>query len=408
MSIAIAEDRSSRLNTGAEFHPEAIMRSGSAASTQTSHTFESCEWTPDGSLSYAGGSQIVFTGGYHVFYPADFNFQWPSVHGAIQRRIGTGSSGMTRPLACVGMSLVLLCSSCGLARGEEPALFVSERITPKNAFTRGIEGPAVDAAGNLFAVNLKPGGNIGKLTLGAATPELFAKMPVGSKVSGIRFGAKGEMYVADYKGHNILVFEAGNQTMKVHFHSESFNQPNDLAIAPDGTLYASDPKFSNGGSGRIWKITKALDTTVRGVIMSSHRAMGTTNGLDVSADGKTLYVGEATTSELWAYDIAGNELKNERLLRKFVGGELDGLRLDADGRIFVTRNGKGKIAVIAPDGTLVRQIATLGSNPSNLSFGGLNGKTVFVTQVDGGFIEAFRSDRPGREFCLQNTSPECP
>ncbi len=307
-----------------------------------------------------------------------------------------------------GLSLILLGLSGGPADAQVPGLFVSARITPVNAFTRGIEGPAADAGGNVFAVNLQPGGTIGKLAAGAATPELFAAMPPGSKVSGIRFGNLGEMYVADHKGHNILVFAAGSSTAKVYFHSDSFHQPNDLAIAPDGTLYASDPKFSSGGSGRIWKVTRATDGSVSGVMMTSKRAMGTTNGLDVSADGRTLYVGEATASELWAYDIDGEELKNERLLKKFVGGELDGLRLDADGRIFVTRNGKGKVAVIAPDGTLVRQIATLGANPSNLTFGGPDGKTVYVTQVQGGFIEAFRSDRPGREFCLRHAGPDCP
>jgi sugar lactone lactonase YvrE len=94
-------------------------------------------------------------------------------------------------------------------------------------------------------------------------------------------------------------------------------------------------------------------------------------------------------------------------LRKFVGGELDGLRLDASGRIFVTRNGRGKVAIVAQDGTLVRQITTLDSGPSNLTFGGPDGKTVFVTQTEGGYIEAFQADHPGREFCLQHPGPDC-
>lgn len=311
---------------------------------------------------------------------------------------------MAHKRTCAG--LILLCLVSGVAHAQEPALFESKRITPRNAFTSGIEGPAVDAAGNLFAVNIKPGRTIGKLAAGTQTPVLFTTLPPGSKASGIRFGRRGEMYVADHSGHNVLVYEPGEQTAKVHFHSDSFNQPNDLAIAPDETLYASDPKFS-ARSGRIWRITRQPDGSVRGVIMTSPRPMGTTNGLDVSADGKTLYVGEATTSELWAYDIEGDSLKNERLVKRFIGGELDGLRLDADGRIFVTRNGRGKVAVIAPDGTLLRQVATRGSQPSNLTFGGPDGKTVFVTQVEGGFIEALQTDRPGREFCLLHTSPDC-
>ena len=35
----------------------------------------------------------------------------------------------------------------------EDALFVSKRITPQGEYTPGIEGPAVDASGNLYVVN---------------------------------------------------------------------------------------------------------------------------------------------------------------------------------------------------------------------------------------------------------------
>jgi hypothetical protein len=51
------------------------------------------------------------------------------------------------------------------------------------------------------------------------------------------------MYIADYKKHNVLVIEAGQSTPQVYFHSDRFNQPNDLAVASDGTLFASDPRF---------------------------------------------------------------------------------------------------------------------------------------------------------------------
>ena len=81
--------------------------------------------------------------------------------------------------------------------------------------------------------------------------------------------------------------------------------------------------------------------------------------------------------------------------------ELDGLRTDVDGRIFVTRPRAGTVAILTPDGTLAREVPLRGKVPTNLTFGGPDGKTVFVTQADGRFIESFRTDRPGREPCLQ-------
>ena len=64
---------------------------------------------------------------------------------------------------------------------------------------------------------------------------------------------------------------------------------------------------------------------------------------------------------------------------------------------------KGTVEVLTPDGKTVREISLKAKEPTNLAFGGPDGKTVYVTQRQGGFIESFRADRPGREFCLQRT-----
>ena len=134
------------------------------------------------------------------------------------------------------------------------------------------------------------------------------------------------MYVADYKKHNVWVIEAGETTPKIYFHSDRFNQPNDLAIAADGTLYASDPKFSSSAGGQIWRIARGADGNGQGEIMSAPRRLGTTNGLDLSPDGKTLYVSESNSRQVWAYRLDGNKLLDPRLVRTFADLEVDGLR----------------------------------------------------------------------------------
>jgi sugar lactone lactonase YvrE len=283
----------------------------------------------------------------------------------------------------------------------EPALFESRQLTPSGEYTSGIEGPAVDAAGTLYVVNFQQQGTIGKLSPGAARSELFATLPAGSIGNGIRFDRDGRMYVADFKKHNVFVFERGQTVPRVYFHSDRFNQPNDLAVAADGTLYASDPSFPRG-TGQIWRITRGPDGKGRGGVMSSERRMGVTNGLDLSPDDATLYVSESTTPEVWAYRVEGATLTAPRLVKKFEAFDLDGLRTDLDGRIFVTRPLNGTVAVLAPDGTLVREISLRGKEPTNLTFGGPDGKTVFITQREGRFIETFRVDRPGREPRLQD------
>jgi sugar lactone lactonase YvrE len=283
----------------------------------------------------------------------------------------------------------------------EELLFLSIRITPPGEYTPGIEGPAVDASGDLYVVNFQQRGTIGKLAAGASQSQLFTQLPAGSIGNGIRFDRQGRMYVADYKQHTIWVIEPGETTPKIHFHSDRFNQPNDLAIAADGTLYASDPRFASPAGGQIWRISRDADGKGRGEVMSSTRRLGVTNGLDLSPDGATLYVSESNSRQVWAYRLDGSKLLDPRLVKGFPDFEVDGLRTDVDGRIYLARLSAGKIAVINPDGSLQREVPLNGKQPTNLTFGGPDGRTVFVTQKDGGFIEVFRVDRPGREPCLQ-------
>jgi signal peptidase len=228
----------------------------------------------------------------------------------------------------------------GESATAQEALFESRQITERDKFGPHIEGPAVDAAGNLYVPNFGQDGTIGKLAPGASEFELFTTLnppPTPAKIrigNGIRFDRQGRMYIADFNRHNVFVIEAGERTPQLYFTSGDFHQPNDLAIAADGTLYASDPP----APGRIWRITRGPDGKGRGKIMSSSRTMGTTNGLDLSPDGKTLYVSESNTRQLWSYRIDGNKLRDHKLVTKFEvspKSEVDGLRTDLDGRIFL-------------------------------------------------------------------------
>ena len=210
------------------------------------------------------------------------------------------------------------------------------------------------------------------------------------------------MYVADFKKHNVWVIERGETTPQVYFHSDRFNQPNDLAIAADGTLYASDPRFASPAGGQIWRITRGADGKGQGEVMSSTRRLGVTNGIDLSPDGATLYVSESNSRQVWAYRLDGSKLLDPRLVRGFADFEVDGLRTDVDGRIYLARLvGRQDRHHRAPMDRSQREVPLSGKQPTNLTFGGPDGRTVFVTQKEGRFIEAFRVDRPGREPCLQ-------
>jgi gluconolactonase len=271
---------------------------------------------------------------------------------------------------------------------EKEKLYVATPLTSEKAFTAGIEGPACDKKGNVYAVNFAKQQTIGKVTPDGKG-EVWVELPGKSTGNGIVFDHKGMMYVADYVGHNILLIDPETKKVTVFAHNDKMNQPNDLAIAPDETLYASDPNW-NDGTGQVWRIDRDGKTTLVA------EKMGTTNGIDVSPDGKTLYVNESQQLNIWAFDIARDgSLSGKRLLKKFDKFGFDGMRCDVDGNLYISRYGKGTVVVVSPAGKVLHEIDVLGESPSNLCFGGPDGRTVYVTEVKKQRLVQFRVDRPG-------------
>ncbi|MFN0188990.1 MAG: SMP-30/gluconolactonase/LRE family protein [Bacteroidia bacterium] len=77
---------------------------------------------------------------------------------------------------------------------------------------------------------------------------------------------------------------------------------------------------------------------------------------------------------------------------------MDGMRCDVDGNLYITRHGKGTVAVVSPQGVVLQEIEVLGKHPTNLCFGGPDGRTVYVTEAEQGRLVQFRALRPGVEW----------
>ena len=272
-------------------------------------------------------------------------------------------------------------------------LFVSQEFTPVNGFTSGIEGPACDAAGNLYAVNYERQHTIGKVTPDG-TASVFVELPTGSIGNGIRFNSEGFMFIADYTNHNVLKVDMDTRDITVHAHEPTMNQPNDLAIGANDILYASDPNWG-ASTGQIWRV----DTD--GAVTLLEADMGTTNGIEVSPDEKVLYVNESAQRNVWAYDLSPEgEVRNKRLLIQFPDFNMDGMRCDIEGNLYITRHGKGTVAKLSPAGEVLLEVQLTGQLCSNIAFGGSDGRTCYVTMADRGNIEVFRADLPGRSWQL--------
>ncbi len=264
----------------------------------------------------------------------------------------------------------------------------STDFTAENSFTKGIEGPAVSIDGTLYAVNFKEEGTIGEVDE-KGNGAIFIKLPENSVGNGIRFDKHGDMYIADYVNHNVFQVKKGTKEPVVWAHNDKMSQPNDLAIAPNGTIYLSDPNWAES-TGRIWMVNAQRE------IILLEDNMGTTNGIEVSTDGKYLYVNESVQRQIWKYDIqADGTVSNKRKFMTFTDFGMDGMRCDDKGNLYVTRYDKGTVVVLSPEGKIRNEIQLTGKKPSNITFGGEDGKTCYVTMADRGCFETFKAKNKG-------------
>lgn len=256
----------------------------------------------------------------------------------------------------------------------------SRDLLPEGSFPQGMEGPAVDRLGNLYAVNYQKKGTIGKVSF-AGKVSLFVTLPEGSTGNGIRFDRKGNMFVADYTAHNILKINRKTKEIEVFAHEPAMNQPNDLTISrKTDIIYASDPNWKDS-TGNLWMIKPD------GKVVNLERNIGTTNGIEVSPNGKYLYVNESIQRKIWRYDIAKDgSISNKTLFYSFEDFGMDGMRCDSYGNLFVTRHSKGTVVKLSPKGKLVKEYILKGKLATNLTFS-QDESMIYVTVADRGCFE---------------------
>jgi gluconolactonase len=298
----------------------------------------------------------------------------------------------------------------GLSQPFEAALhepadvqWVAVEVTPPKSFTSGIEGPVCDAFGNLFAVCFQRQGTIGKVTP-EGKASLFAVVPNGGAVNGLRIDNQGYLIAADHINHIVHRIDPKTgeflESLTKDWTGAPFHQPNDVGIASDDTIYFSDPDWkSTSGGGRIFMITPGLKRQT--VILD--QGLDGPNGVTVAADDQRVYVAQSGAKNILAYDCRPNgTLHNKAILIDFPASGIppnavpDGIRCDTQGNLYVAMVYLGKVLIVGPDGSLhPKSIDTLGKMPANLTFGGPDRRTLYVTEKEQGRVVKARVAYPG-------------
>lgn len=245
----------------------------------------------------------------------------------------------------------------------------STDFTKMGEFTDGIEGPAIDSKGNLYVVNYQKQGTIGKVDANGEV-ELYLTLPEGSIGNSIQLDEADTMFVADYSGHTVYKISP-SLAIDTLVHEFLFNQPNDIARATNGNIYASDPNWKES-TGQLWLIKN-------GQAILQEKQMGTTNGIVLSLDEQKLFVNESVQRNVWVYAV--NEdggVSDKKLFYHFDNHGMDGMKIDKNGNLCIARYGAGVISVLSPEGELVNEYKLKGDFPTNLVFS-KDQKSIFVT-----------------------------
>jgi len=198
------------------------------------------------------------------------------------------------------------------------------------------------------------------------------------------FDARGNLIAcADEKTELWSITPDGQHTVLAkEFEGKSLNGPNDVWVRPDGALYFTDPFYKR----EWWDYNKPPQGTEQVYFLSADRKTlkrATTdlvqpNGIIGTPDGKTLFVADIKAGKTYAYDIQPDGALTNKRLRCELGS--DGMTLDTEGNLYLT--GKG-VTVFDKTGKQIEHIDVPESWTANVSFGGKDHKTLFITASKG-------------------------
>jgi len=248
-----------------------------------------------------------------------------------------------------------------------------QKLSDEFLFT---EGPTCDAQGNLFFTDQ----NTNRIMEWSVDGKLFTFMQPSGRANGMMFDAHGNLIAcADEK--NELWSIAPDKTVTVllkGYQGNYFNGPNDVWIAPNGTMYLTDPFYK-----RPWwdHDTMALDSEQVYFLSADRKTLtlvtsdiNKPNGITGTPDGKVLFVSDIGAGRTYRYDIQPDGSLSGKKLFCEMGS--DGMTIDDRGDIYITGNG---VTVFDKSGKQIEHIDVPEPWSANVSFGGKDHRTLFIT-----------------------------
>ena len=253
-----------------------------------------------------------------------------------------------------------------------------------------IEGPVWIPDGQYLVFSEVGSNQVMRLDL-PSTLTTFHSPPAGAKYNGNILDCQERLISCQCGSSGFKVVMTTNGVivpLATNYNNLKFISPNDVCVKSDGSIWFTDTGSDSGislgtpGYQPGYLVYRFYQTngnaSVLPVITSGIQRP---NGICFSPDETKLYVADDGAGwnlmNVMVYNVtSSNTLTGGRIFCTVGGGFADGMRCDADGRLWSTA-GDG-VEIFAPDGHLIGKILMGGSRPSNLCVGGPDYKTLFT------------------------------
>jgi gluconolactonase len=248
-----------------------------------------------------------------------------------------------------------------------------EKLSSDFSFT---EGPTCDSSGNVFFTDQ----NNNRIMEWSVDGVLSTFMQPSGRANGMYMDAKGNLIAcADEKNELWSIAPDKKVTVLIkNYQGKYLNGPNDVWVAPNGEMFITDPFYK-----RDWwdHQTMALDGEQVYHLSADGKSLSRVtsdlkkpNGITGTPDGKTLFVADIGADRTYRYDIqADGSLTNKAL---FCAKGSDGMTIDVLGNLYLCGQG---VTVFDKTGKQIEHIVVAEPWTANVSFGGRDHKTLFIT-----------------------------
>ena len=255
-----------------------------------------------------------------------------------------------------------------------------------------LEGPVFDDAGNLYVSDI-PWGRVFRVDT-AGQWSLVAEYD--GEPNGLKFLDARTLLVTDYK-NGLMRLDVPTGTVTPHLqrrNSERFKGVNDLVFDAAGNLYFTDQGQTglHDPTGRLYRLRPdgQLDLLLANV--------PSPNGVALSPDGKLLYLAVTRGNCVWRVPLLpdGSVAKVSQFFTSYGPSGPDGLAVDTQGRVLVANPGLGVVWVLNHRAEPVQVLrGAVGASLTNLAFGGVDRRTLHVTDSTHGQVLRTAMDAPG-------------